>query len=111
MKTDDIELDEELLARAKRALGARTIRATVEEALRRAAEEAEGDQARRAADQVRYLKRLHTRIDRQELASEGMWRQQAGFSTRAPRWADEPAEDLQGERPAPGPRAVVLAPP
>ncbi len=74
MKRTTIELDEELLARAKRALGLGTTRATVEEALRRAADEAEGHKAQRAADQVRYLERLGERVDVDVLASEEMWR-------------------------------------
>lgn len=69
-----IELDEELLARAKRALGARTTRATVEEALRRAAEQAEGGRAQRAESQIRYLQSLPTRVDVDVLTSEEMWR-------------------------------------
>ncbi len=69
-----IELDEELLARAKRALGARTTRATVEEALRRAADQAEGERARRAAGQREYLAGLSKRVDLDVLASEDMWR-------------------------------------
>ncbi len=69
-----IELDEELLARAKRALGRATTRATVEEALRRAAEQAEGDQQERASDQRRYLEELPARADLDILASEEMWR-------------------------------------
>lgn len=73
-KRTTIELDEELLARAKRLLGARTTRATVEEALRRAAEQAEGEQEQRAAGQLRYLERLPARVDLDVLASEEMWR-------------------------------------
>ena len=69
-----IELDEELLARAKRALGGKTTRATVEEALRRAAEQAEGEREQLAADQLGYLQRLPTRVDLEVLASEEMWR-------------------------------------
>jgi Arc/MetJ family transcription regulator len=69
-----IELDEDLLARAKRALGAKTTRATVEEALRRAAEDAEGEAAGRAAGQQRYLEQLVTRADLDVLSSEAMWR-------------------------------------
>ena len=42
-----IEIDEELLKRARHALGERTTRATVEEALRRAALASEGQQADR----------------------------------------------------------------
>ncbi len=73
-KRTTIELDEELLARAKRALGGRTTRATVEEALRRAAEQAEGEREQRAADQLRYLEGLPTRVDLEVLTSEEMWR-------------------------------------
>ena len=73
-KRTTIEIDEELLARAKRALGATTTRATVEEALRRAAEGAESEQAQRAADQRAYLAQLAGRVDMEVLASEEMWR-------------------------------------
>lgn len=73
-KRTTIELDEELLARAKRALGKGTTRATVEAALRRATEEAEGERDRRAADQVRYFERLETRADLKVLAGDEMWR-------------------------------------
>lgn len=69
-----IEIDEELLARAKRALGATTTRATVEEALRRAADAAEGDHAERAAKQVAFLHNLGARADLDLLAGDGMWR-------------------------------------
>lgn len=74
MKRTTIELDEELLARAKRALGARTTRATVEEALRRAAAQAEGEQAERAERQRRYLDTLDRRVDLDVLGSDRMWR-------------------------------------
>lgn len=73
-KRTTIELDEALLARAKQALGKKTTRATVEEALRRAAEQAESEGALRAAEQVRYLAGLAERADLDVLASEGMWR-------------------------------------
>lgn len=69
-----IEIDEDLLARAKQALGAPTTRATVEEALRRAAQEAEGEQADRAARQRRYLERFIAHVDLDVLASGEMWR-------------------------------------
>ncbi len=69
-----IEIDEELLARAKRALGARTTRATVEEALRRAAGQEEGEHARRADRQRAYLEGLGARADLEVLGSESMWR-------------------------------------
>lgn len=69
-----IEIDDELLARAKRTLGGGTTRATVEEALRRATEAAEGQTAVRAARQRGYLERLRSRVDVAVLASEDMWR-------------------------------------
>ena len=69
-----IEIDERLLARAKKALGAKTARATVEEALRRAADTAEGAREERVAGQRRYLLRLGTQADLRVLGSEDMWR-------------------------------------
>ncbi len=69
-----IEIDEDLLARAKRALGLPTTRATVEEALRRAADQAEDALSERAARQQRYLERLTNHVDVEVLASEEMWR-------------------------------------
>jgi Arc/MetJ family transcription regulator len=69
-----IEIDQELLERAKRALGESTTRATVEEALRRAAESAESEQASRAERQRRYLEELPSRVDLAALTSEDMWR-------------------------------------
>lgn len=69
-----IEIDEELLARAKRALGQKTARATVEEALRRAADSEEGDRVDRATRQRRFLDRLGARADLDVLASGAMWR-------------------------------------
>jgi Arc/MetJ family transcription regulator len=65
IKRTTIEIDEQLLERAKRALDCATTRATVEEALRRAAEQAEDEQEERAARQLRYL---------EVLASDEMWR-------------------------------------
>jgi Arc/MetJ family transcription regulator len=69
-----IEIDEALLRRAKRALGGKTTRATVEEALRRAAEAAEDEQADRITRQRRYLEHLTAGIDVEVLSSEDMWR-------------------------------------
>ncbi len=69
-----IEIDEDLLARAKRALGAKTTRGAVEEALRRVADAAEEEQAQRASRQRRYLGHLAALIDVDVLASEEMWR-------------------------------------
>lgn len=73
-KRTTIEIDEALLQRAKRALGGKTTRATVEEALRRAALAAEDEQADRVVRQRLYLARLPTRIDVTVLSSEQMWR-------------------------------------
>lgn len=69
-----IEIDTELLDRARRALGSTTARATVEEALRRAAEAAEAEHAHRAMGQRGYLERLRSRIDPEALGSDEMWR-------------------------------------
>jgi Arc/MetJ family transcription regulator len=74
MKRTTIELDEELLDRAKRALGKSTTRATVEEALRRAAENAEDEHARRAERQRTFLASLGDRVDLDVLGSDDMWR-------------------------------------
>ena len=74
MKRTTIEIDEELLARAKRALGERTTRATVEEALRRAAGDAETEREQRAERQRRFLEELSSRVDIKVLRSEQMWR-------------------------------------
>ena len=73
-KRTTIEIDPELLERARQALGKTTARATVEAALRRAADTAEAEQARRAADQRRYLEQLAQHVDVAVLTSEEMWR-------------------------------------
>lgn len=74
VKRTTIEIDEELLARAKRALGHSTTRATIEDALRRATESAEGERADRARRQAEYLGALGDHADLAVLASEEMWR-------------------------------------
>jgi Arc/MetJ family transcription regulator len=74
IKRTTIEIDQDLLVRAKEALGEATTRATVEEALRRAANSAEADRARRAARQRLFLAQLIRRVDVGVLASEQMWR-------------------------------------
>lgn len=74
IKRTTIEIDVELLARAKRALGSPTTRATVEEALRRAAEEAEDEQEERKARLREHLATLAERVDLEVLASDEMWR-------------------------------------
>jgi Arc/MetJ family transcription regulator len=68
-----IEIDEELLVRARRALGNQTTRATVEEALRRLATSAEYEKSNHASQQLEYLDRLGSRTDLAVLASEEMW--------------------------------------
>ncbi|HVB27706.1 MAG TPA: type II toxin-antitoxin system VapB family antitoxin [Mycobacteriales bacterium] len=68
-----IEIDEELLARAKRALGATTTRATVEQALRQAADAAEDIRDQRATRQRRYLGSLDSRVDVMVLRSTVTW--------------------------------------
>jgi Arc/MetJ family transcription regulator len=74
IKRTTVEIDDQLLARAKRALGSPTARATIEEALRRAAEQAEDEQAERAARLREHLASLDTRVDLAVLASDEMWR-------------------------------------
>lgn len=69
-----IEIDDELLARARQALGNPTARATVEEGLRRIANAAEDESSARAERQLDYLRRLGTHVDVAVLASEEMWR-------------------------------------
>jgi Arc/MetJ family transcription regulator len=74
LKRTTIEIDEQLLSRAKRALGQPTTRATVEEALRRAAEQAEDEQEERKARLREHLSSLSERVDLDVLASDEMWR-------------------------------------
>ena len=69
-----IEIDEELLSRAQAALGCATMRATVEEALRRAAELAAEERERLAEAQGSYFDSLAARADLTILASDEMWR-------------------------------------
>ena len=74
IKRTTIEIDEQLLDRAERALGTRTMRATVEEALRRAVESAEPEFETRAERQWTYYANLHKHAELDVLASEEMWR-------------------------------------
>ncbi len=69
-----IEIDDDLLARAKAALGCATTRATVEEALRRAADIAGEETARLASSQSAYLEKLGSLSDLDVLRSDEMWR-------------------------------------
>lgn len=74
IKRTTIEIDLELLDRAKEALGETTMRGAVEMALRRAVEAVEAEESRRAAMQGRYFEALGSRVDLSGLASEQMWR-------------------------------------
>lgn len=74
MKRTTVEIDDALLERARRALGQPTMRATIEEALRRVAESAEAEHADRAGRQRQYLQKLRARVDVRVLASGEMWR-------------------------------------
>jgi Arc/MetJ family transcription regulator len=69
-----IEIDDELLARAKRALGSTTTRATVEEALARVARQVEDEKDERGALQREYLAHISSSADLDVLRSEDMWR-------------------------------------
>lgn len=74
VKRTTIEIDEDLLARAKAALGMETTRATIEEALRQSAERAETAFEERAERQRELLRRLPEMGDMDVLASDEMWR-------------------------------------
>ena len=74
LKRTTIEIDDELLERAKRALGSPTTRATVEEALRRASDAAEREFEERRARQLRFFDELDKYLDLDVLASDEMWR-------------------------------------
>jgi Arc/MetJ family transcription regulator len=74
MKRTTVEIDAELLDRARRALGQTTMRATIEESLRRVVDSAETEHGRRAERQRHYLQKLDARIDVRVLASGEMWR-------------------------------------
>jgi Arc/MetJ family transcription regulator len=74
IKRTTIEIDDQLLARAKQALGCATTRATIEEALRRAAAQAEDEHEERVARLRAYLTSLPTHVDLEVLTSDEMWR-------------------------------------
>lgn len=69
-----IEVDDALLERARQALGERTMRRTIEEALRRVADQLTDEAAGRAASQSAYLERLPSLADLDVLRSDAMWR-------------------------------------
>jgi Arc/MetJ family transcription regulator len=74
IKRTTIEIDQDLLERARAALGETTTRGTVEKALKRVADQTEIESARRAANQRNYLESLAKHADLAVLASEEMWR-------------------------------------
>lgn len=74
IKRTTIDIDQDLLARAKSALGLATARATVDEALRRAAAAVAEERAERATRQLLYLRGLESLADLSQLASDRMWR-------------------------------------
>jgi Arc/MetJ family transcription regulator len=74
IKRTTVEIDTQLLDRAKRALGRETTRATIEEALRRAAEQAEDEHEEQVARLRAYLSSLPEHLDLEVLASDEMWR-------------------------------------
>jgi Arc/MetJ family transcription regulator len=69
-----IEIDDDLLGRAKRALGLATTRATVEEALRRVSEAGENEAGARAGQQREYFAGLADLVDLDVLGGDEMWR-------------------------------------
>jgi Arc/MetJ family transcription regulator len=69
-----IELDEELVAEARAVLGQSTVRATVEEALKRAIQAGKSDDRARRSDQVDAMKRASRLIDEEVLLSGEAWR-------------------------------------
>ena len=69
-----IELDEDLVAEARTVLGQPTVRATVEEALRRAIQTGKAADHNRRAEQIDAMKRAALLVDEQVLLSEEAWR-------------------------------------
>ena len=74
MHRTTIELDEKLIEQAKLALGTATIRATVEEALRRSIESAGVAEEAAAAGQRAFLAGLGDLVDLDVLGSDEMWK-------------------------------------
>lgn len=69
-----IELDEDLVAEARAVLGQPTVRATVEEALRRAVQSGKSTNLNRRTEQIDALKRASRLIDEDVLLSGEAWR-------------------------------------
>lgn len=74
MHRTTIELDDELIAQAKKVLGTTTIRATVEEALRRSIAAELSERERHADRQRAFLREASGSLDLDVLASDEMWR-------------------------------------
>jgi Arc/MetJ family transcription regulator len=69
-----IELDEELVAEARSVLGQPTVRATVEEALRRAVQSERATERANRAAQIGAMRQAAPLIDEQVLLSGEAWR-------------------------------------
>lgn len=69
-----LELDDKLLSRAQRVLGARTMRETIEEALRQVVARSESKSEPRRRAQLAYLRGIVEHADVEVLQSEDMWR-------------------------------------
>lgn len=69
-----IELDEDLVAEAREVLGQPTVRATVEEALRRAIHSEKSTDRKRRTEQIEAMKRAAKLIDQDVLLSGEAWR-------------------------------------
>jgi Arc/MetJ family transcription regulator len=69
-----IELDEDLVAEAKAVLGQPTVRATVEEALRRAVQSGRSADRTRRAEQIEAMKRASRLVDKEVLLGGEAWR-------------------------------------
>ena len=74
MHRTTIEIDDALIAEAKRVLGTKTIRATVEEALRRSVHAGRQAAAAETERQQHFLDELAQRVDLEVLASDEMWK-------------------------------------
>jgi Arc/MetJ family transcription regulator len=74
IKRTTIELDQDLLNQAKKALGEPTTRGAVEAALRKVTEAAGAKRDRRAEALQHYLQRLSELADLETMSSEEMWR-------------------------------------
>ncbi len=69
-----IELDEDLVSEARTVLGQPTVRATVEEALRRAVAAGKSIDRNRRAEQIQAMKLASRLVDEDVLTSGEAWR-------------------------------------